>query len=115
VVERAVLIGVAAAVMVVLVVTGTPMPCRGQTSKAPFRGCKNYVYGLFGRCRHHGMQPGRRVIAVLGGHRLLLRRVCAGCGLPTEFCRAGSNGWPFLGCSGFPSCTKRRSLAYRRW
>lgn len=98
------------AVLVLAVVAGTPMHCQGQTSKPPFRGCKIIVYGIFGRCRIHRLQPRRRMIAVLGGQKLLLRRVCISCGLPSVFCRARDTGKPFLGCSGFPSCKKPRWL-----
>jgi hypothetical protein len=105
-----VLVGVVLAVMIVFAVAATPMRCQGITSRRPFRGCKNRVYGFFGRCRHHGLQPGRRVMAALGGQRLLLRRVCPGCGQPSVFCRAGQTGKPFLGCSMFPSCRSRIEL-----
>lgn len=101
---------VVGAVLAVAVVAGTPMHCQAPTAKPPFRGCKHMVYRFFGRCRNHGLQPRRRLIAVLGGQQLLLRRVCIRCGLPSVFCRAGDTGRPFLGCSGFPSCRKQRWL-----
>jgi hypothetical protein len=97
--------------LTVFVVTATPMHCQGPIARPPFRGCRHVVYGLFGRCRNHGVQPARRVMAILGGQQLLLRRVCLGCGLPSVFCRAGDTGRPFLGCSGFPACRKQRWLA----
>lgn len=109
--EFAVLAGfVAVSFMVVFVVAATPMRCQAPVAKPPFRGCRNMVYGFFGRCRNHGLQPGRRLIGALGGQRLLLRRVCPRCGQPSVFCRASDTGRPFLGCSGFPACKTPRWL-----
>jgi hypothetical protein len=100
-----------AAVVIVFLVAGTPMWCQAPIGRPPFRGCRRRVPGFFGRCRDHGVRPGRRLVAVLGGQQLPLRRICAGCGRPAVFCRARDTGRPFLGCSGFPDCKKRRWLA----
>lgn len=90
---------------------GLPMRCRGPISRQPFRGCRQVVYGFFGHCRHHGFQPGRRLIAASGGDQLLSRRTCGGCGQPTVFCRERDHGRPFLGCTTFPGCRHKRPLA----
>jgi hypothetical protein len=102
------LIAVAVAAGIFLV---TPMHCQGVIAKPPFRGCRKIVVGLFGRCHYHGFQPGRRVILLLGGPRLPLRRVCDKCGQPRVFGRHQDSGRPFLGCAGFPACTRSIQLS----
>jgi hypothetical protein len=94
----------------VVLAVGVPMRCQGPISRPPYRGCRKTVYGLLGRCRHHGFQPGRRLMAAAGGGRLLLRRTCGGCGQPAVFARMSVTGKPFLGCSEHPACTKIRWL-----
>ena len=90
--------------VVVLLARGVPMQCQGPVARPPFRGCRIRVYGFLGRCRTHGLQPGRRLMATVGGSRLLLRRTCAGCGQPTVFRRMQVTGKSYLGCSGYPAC-----------
>jgi hypothetical protein len=101
---------VSALAVLAIVAGGAPMHCQGPTARSPHRGCHKVVYGLFGHCRYHGFQPGRRVIATAGGGRLLLRRTCAGCGQPTVFARISATGKPFLGCSEYPACKSKRFL-----
>jgi hypothetical protein len=95
----------------VFVAAGLPMRCRGPTSRRPFRGCLNVVCGFFGHCRNHGFQPGRRLIATLGGDQLLSRRTCGSCGQLTVFGRDRDDGKPFLGCTAFPDCRNKHRLA----
>jgi hypothetical protein len=97
-------------VVILLLAGGVPMRCQGPIARPPFRGCRRRVYGFLGRCRNHGFQPGRRLMAAIGGSPLLLRRTCAGCGQPAVFCRMQDTGKPFLGCSGFPACKNIRWL-----
>jgi hypothetical protein len=99
-----------ALVVVVLLAFGVPMRCQAPITRAPFRGCHNTVYGFLGHCRNHGFQPSRRLMAVLGGQQLLLRRTCRVCGQPTLFCRRQDTGKPFLGCTDFPACKTPRWL-----
>lgn len=108
VIVPAVLLG--GSVVIALLAVGVPMRCQGPIARPPFRGCRKTVYGFLGRCRNHGFQPSRRLMAALGGSRLPLRRTCAGCGQPTVFCRIQDTGKPFLGCSGYPACKKIRWL-----
>lgn len=99
-----------AGVAVVALLAGVPMRCQGPIARSPFRGCRNTVYGFLGHCRHHGFQPGRRLMAVAGGSRLLQRRTCPRCGEPRAFVRLRTTGKPFLGCSGYPACERRQWL-----
>jgi hypothetical protein len=105
----AVALGAVLAALVLLAVV-VPMRCQGPIARPPYRGCRKTVYGLLGRCRYHGFQPGRRLMAAAGGGRLLLRRTCGGCGQPTVFARMSDTGKPFLGCSEYPACKKIRFL-----
>ena len=101
---------VAALAVLVLLAVAVPMRCQGPIARPPYRGCRKTVYGLVGRCRYHGFQPGRRLMAAAGGGRLLLRRTCGGCGQPAVFARMSATGKPFLGCSDYPACKKIRFL-----
>jgi len=100
-----------------LVVTAlfAPMFCCAPISKPPFRGCRRHVAGLFGRCRNHGRRPGLRVIRLLGGERLLSRRVCDRCGQSRVFLRMRDTGTPYLGCVGYPTCKNPRILKNYRF
>lgn len=95
----------------VVVPMAVPMYCAGVISKPPYRGCRKVVVGLFGRCYYHRFQPRRRFIQLLGGQKLLLRRVCDKCGRPRVFGRHQESGRPFLGCAGYPACTRSIELA----
>lgn len=101
--------------IVVVVVAGIPlvipMHCQAVIAKPPFRGCRKIVMGVFGRCYNHGFQPGRRVIRLLGGPKLPLRRVCDKCGQPRVFGRHQDSGRPFLGCAGYPACIRAIQLS----
>jgi hypothetical protein len=101
---------VTALAVLILLTVGLPMRCHAPIARRPFRGCRKTVYGVLGRCRYHGFQPGRRMMAAAGGSRLLLRRTCGGCGQPTVFVRMSATGKPFLGCSEYPACKKIRWL-----
>lgn len=98
-------------VAVVVVPMVAPMQCAGVIAKSPYRGCYKIVPGLFGRCRHHGFQPRRRVIRLLGGQKLLMRRACDRCGRPRVYGRHQDSGRPFLGCAGHPACMRSIELA----
>lgn len=103
----------AVAVAVVVVGAGVLVrkrACQGVKSQPPHGACAKPVRGLFGRCLHHGRQPRRRVVALLGGPELLRRRTCDRCGRPRVFGRRSSDGTPFLGCSEFPRCVSPRYL-----
>jgi hypothetical protein len=58
----AVALGAVLAALVLLAVV-VPMRCQGPIARPPYRGCRKTVYGLLGRCRYHGFQPGRRLMA----------------------------------------------------
>jgi hypothetical protein len=102
-------LGAVLTVLILLAVV-VPMRCQGPIARPPYRGCRKTVYGLLGRCRYHGFQPGRRLMAAAGGGRLLLRRTCGGCGQPAVFVRMSDTGKPFLGCTEYPACKKIRFL-----
>jgi hypothetical protein len=87
------------------------MHCQAVIARPPFRGCRKIVMGVFGRCYNHGFQPGRRVIRLLGGPKLPLRRVCDKCGQPRVFGRHQESGRPFLGCTGYPACMRAIQLS----
>jgi hypothetical protein len=97
-------------IALMLAIFTVPMKCCSPISKPPIRGCRTHVYGLIGRCRHHGRHPVLRLMATLGGLHLPERRVCDMCGRPALFCRMQKNGKPFLGCSGYPNCKNPRWL-----
>jgi hypothetical protein len=101
---------VAALAVLVLLAVAVPMRCQGPIARPPYRGCRKTVYGLLGRCRHHGFQPARRLMAAAGGGQLLLRRTCRSCGQPAVFARMSATGKPFLGCREYPACKKIRFL-----
>src|SRR5689334_3394918 len=105
--SQMILIGLVAVGLVILLV---PMSCNAPISKPPFRGCRTSVIGLFGICRHHGSRPGVRAVRLLGGRRLLTRRICDKCGQPRVFLRMQGDGSPYLGCAGFPNCKNPRML-----
>jgi hypothetical protein len=98
-------------VAAVVIPVAAPMQCAGVIAKSPYRGCYKIVPGLFGRCRYHGFQPRRRVIRLLGGQKLLMRRACDKCGQPRVYGRHPDSGRPFLGCAGHPACTRSIELA----
>ena len=87
-----------------------PIRCTAPISRPPFRGCRRRVVGVLGICRDHGSRPGLRIIHLLGGTRLLSRRVCDRCGQSRVFLRMRSDGAPYLGCVGYPSCRNARML-----
>ena len=89
---------------VLLAAVFAPRLCCAPISKPPFRGCRRRVIGLFGFCLDHGSRPGARLIRMLGGQRLLSRRVCDRCGQSRVFQRMHQDGAPYLGCVGFPTC-----------
>jgi hypothetical protein len=91
-------------VVVVLLPLMSPVRCQGAIARPPFRGCRRVVVGLLGPCYNHGLQPGRRLVGLLGGSALLQRRVCHACGSPAVFARLADSGKPLLGCSRFPTC-----------
>jgi hypothetical protein len=97
-----------------LVLNVVPVRCAHPISQPPFRGCRVFVHGLLGRCRHHGRHPGTRVITVLGGPALGQRRTCSKCGRPSVFGRFPDTGRPFLGCAGHPTCKNPRQLGTYR-
>jgi hypothetical protein len=81
-----------------------PMRCSRPVSKPPHPGCRATVYGILGRCHHHGHPAGFRVMAVLGGQRLISRRYCDRCGQCRTYERFADSGRSYLGCAGFPDC-----------
>ena len=95
---------IAVCVIVVLLPLVSPVRCQGVIARPPFRGCRKVVVGLLGPCHNHGLQPGRRLVALFGGSALLQRRGCHSCGSPAVFARLADSGRPFLGCSRYPAC-----------
>jgi hypothetical protein len=98
------------AAVIILVIFLMPVRCSHPISKSPFRGCRRWVTGIFGRCRDHGRGPQNRVIARFGGQALIRRRTCDRCGRPREFVRFSDTGRSYLGCSGWPACKNPRLL-----
>ncbi len=106
--EQLTLIVFVGAGAVLLAAVFAPRLCCAPISKPPFRGCRRRVIGLFGFCRDHGSRPGIRLIRMLGGQRLLSRRVCDRCGQSRVFQRMQQDGTPYLGCVGVPTCKNPR-------
>lgn len=105
------LIGIPLGVGLTLIaLVAAPVSCCAPTARKPIRGCQRRVSGLFGRCPYHGRHPHARMIRILGGKRLLRRRVCDRCGQPREFLRMKDTGAPYLGCIAYPTCKNPRVL-----
>lgn len=88
----------------------TRMRCRAPIGRKPYRPCRRVVRGLLGGCSAHGRRPIDRLLGMIGGDALLIRRVCDQCGNRRAFVRGVKDGSPYLGCTSFPSCRNTRSL-----
>ena len=97
-------------VLVAAMLVALRVPCQQVvTSQKVFRGCTIRVYGLIGRCRSHGRHPVVRLIGVLGGTRLVNRRICPDCGQRIVFARQLETGSANLECAR-AKCSHNRPL-----